>query len=414
MEKTQRSAGRTRGGMLLAVSIVVATLAACGSGGSPSAAASTVNIGLPHPLTGVWAEGGQNSLDGALLAIDDINAAGGVKALGGAKLKGISADTSSSDPGQAASVTRKLVQQNDVRALVGAYVSALTLTASTEAEKAGVPMLTQAFTDELTSRGYKYIFELPPASSVIGAATVPQIRDAFAESGKRIQRVMVISSNDAALQAQAKATAAAAQGAGLTILGTELYPIDLTDASVLAQKAATAKPDLVFLGGPLSASILVVQNLRSLGYSGPVVGLGGGGILDKGFGQALGPAVNGVLSMAAWNWDLPYKGIDDVNKRFAKRFNQPFMPQEAGESYAAVWVIKDAMEKARSSKPADIAKTLRTLTLTEGPGSWMPGGKVSFDAKGLNPAVAPIVIQWQDGVPKTVWPKSLQQAKPLG
>ncbi|SDX99726.1 branched-chain amino acid transport system substrate-binding protein [Modestobacter sp. DSM 44400] len=401
-------------GVIGAVAVALA-LAACGGGdvGGTGAAGGTVKIGLPHPLTGVWAEGGQNALNGALLAIDDVNAAGGIKSLKGAKLSGVPADTSSDDPGQAASVTRRLVQQDGVSALIGAYVSALSLTASTEAEKAGVPMLTQAYTDELTKRGYHFLFQLPPPSSAIGAQTVPYVQDAFATANIPLQRVAVVSSNDAALKAQAEGTASVAQSKGLEVVSTEFYPIDITDASVMSQQVIGTRPDIVFLGGPTAASILVVQTLRSLGYTGPVVGLGGGGILDKGFGDALGDNVNGVLSMAAWNWDMPFDGMVDVNKRYMDRFDQPFMPQEAGESYVAVWDLAQSMEDAGSSEPKDIATALQMLSMTTGPGSFMPGQKVSFSESGLNPDTFPMLIQWQDGVPKGVWPMDVQAVPPI-
>lgn len=409
------TSSRRLGQRIAAVLALVLVVAGCGGGGGGGGAggAEKIKIGLPHPLTGVWAEGGRNSVNGALLAIEDINAAGGVKALNGAQLQHVEADTSSADPGQAASITRQLVQREKVSALIGSYVSALSLTATTEAEKAGTPMLTQAFTDELTARGYKNLFQLPPPSSKIGSSTVPYVRDAFAASGIKLQRVAVVSSNDAALQAQAEGTAKAAQGAGLDVAAKEFYPIDLTDASVLARRVVQTKPDLVFLGGPTAAAILVVRTLRSLGYEGPVVGLGGGGILNKGFAEALGDDVNGVLSMAAWNWDMPYQGVSDVDQRYRKRFNQPFMPQEAGESYTAVWVIKEAMERGRSSKPEDVANALRQLDIPSGPASFMPGGKVRFNEVGLNAPTFPMMIQWQDGVPKGVWPQEVQAAKPI-
>jgi branched-chain amino acid transport system substrate-binding protein len=400
-------------GKLAAASLVALLLAGCGGGAAGGGEGEAVKIGLPHPLTGAWAEGGKNSVNGAKLALEDINKGGGVEALGGAQLEGVEADTSSDDPGQAASVTRRLVERDEVSALVGSYVSALSLTASTEAEKAGIPMLTQAFTDELTSRGYKHLFQLPPPSSEIGAATVPYVTDAFAASGTDLQRVAVISSNDAALKAQAEGTVDAAEEAGLQVVAKKFYPIDLTDASVLARQGISGDPQLVFLGGPTQAAILVVEALRSIGFDGPIVGLGGGGILNKGFASALNDNVDGVLSMAAWNWDMPYEGLDDVSKRYEERFGEPFMPQEAGESYAAVWLIKEAMESAASSDPADIAQTLRELEQSSGPSSFMPGGQIAFNDEGLNPDTFPVLIQWQDTKPRSVWPKEVQAVDPI-
>lgn len=403
--------GFLRTGVVAIAATVALVAAGCGAdvGGDSK---STISIGLPHPLTGAWADGGQNAVNGAMMAIEDINQAGGIKAMGGAQLKGVQADTSSTDPGQAASVTRRLVEKDQVSALVGAYVSAFTITASTEAEKSGVPMVSQSFTDTLTERGYKNFFQLPPVSSKIGASTVPYVRDAFAAVGINLQKVSVVASNDASIRSQGEGAIKQAKDAGLSVVSEAFYQQDLTDASVLAQDVVRNKPDIVFLGGPTGAAVTIVRTLRSLGYQGPIVGLGGGGMLTPDFGKMLGESVNGVLSLASWNWDMPYEDISDVNKRYMEHHKVPFMSHEAGQSYAAVWVIKEALEKAGKSDPAEVAAALRQLDLSSGPGSLMPGNKVKFTDVGRNETVFPIMVQWQEGVTKTVWPEDVKVVDP--
>lgn len=405
--------GRLRHG-LAAVGFPLAVVLAVSGCGAPAeqGGGSEIAIGLPHPLTGIWAEPSQNAVNGALLAIEDINNGGGIAAMSGAKLKGLPSDTGSTDPGQGSSVARRLIENDQVSALIGSNVSAWTLTASTAAEKAGVPMLTQSFSDQITDRGYKYVFQLPPTSSKIGKALIPYVQDAYAAAGKNIRRVSVLASNDAAIQAQGKAAIDGAKSAGLEVVSEAFFPQDLTDATVLAQDVVRSNAELVYLGGPTGATVTIVQTLRSLGYKGPVVGLGGGGILEPGFGKMLGDDVNGVLSLSVWNWDMPNAGLIDVSKRYEKKFNQPFMPPVAGESYAAVWMLKAAIEKSGSSKPEDIAKALREADLSSGPASFMPGGKIKFNEAGQNESSLPILVQWQEGVTRTVWPEEIQEAKP--
>lgn len=404
--------GRLRSGA--AVGLPLAVLLAVAGCGAPSeqGAASEIAIGLPHPLTGIWAEPSQNAVNGALMAIEDVNKGGGITAMGGAKLKGVSGDTGSTDPGQGSSVARRLIENDQVSAMIGSNVSAWTLTASTAAEQAGVPMMTQSFSDQITNRGYKYIFQVPPTSSKIGKSLIPYVQDAYAAAGKNIRRVAVLASNDAAIQAQGKSAIDGAKAAGLEVVSEAFFPQDLTDATVLAQDVVRNNAEIVYLGGPTGATVTVVQTLRSLGYKGPIVGLGGGGILEPGFGKMLGDNVNGVLSLSVWNWDMPNEGLADVTTRYKEKFKQPFMPPVAGESYAAVWMIKAAIEKGGSSKPEDIAIALREADLNSGPASFMPGGKIKFNDVGQNETSIPILIQWQDGVTRTVWPEKIQEAKP--
>src|SRR3954451_12140188 len=113
---------------------LLALLTACGGGGTQDQSGGelkcgdAVNIGAPYPLSGVWAENGQNSLNGMLLAADEINAAGGIRALHGATISIVSGDTSSDNPGQAKTVTENMLQGNDMSAVVGSYLSSMTLT----------------------------------------------------------------------------------------------------------------------------------------------------------------------------------------------------------------------------------------------------------------------------------------------
>jgi len=392
----------------------VLTLAGCSGGGDQGGGESgeTVKIGLPHPLTGAWSDGGQNAVNGAMLAIEDINEAGGLEGLDGAMLEGVEADTGSTDPGQAATVTRQLIERDEVSALVGSYVSGFTTTASTEAEKAGVPMISQSYSDELSDRGYQYFFQLPPTASALGSTVVPYVQEAYAAVGIDIKRVAVLASNDASIQGQGEAAIQQSQDAGLEVVYDNFYPQDLSDATVMVQATLDAEPDAIFLGGPTGAAVAIIQAIRSLGFDGPIVGLGGGGILTPQFGELLGDDVNGILSQAAWNWDLPFEGLEDVAAEYSERFDSTFMPQEAGESYVAVWVLAEAMNSAGSADAEAIAEVLRSTEFDSGHAAQMPGGTVKFDDIGLNEKVFPIMIQWQEGTTRTVWPQDVQVVEP--
>ena len=118
------------------------------------------SLGAPNSLTGGFGENGQRGVWGFLIAADQINREGGIKALGGAKLKVVVADTTTENPTQGASVTRRMLDQDGAIALYGATASAMTMAAQVEAEKARVPIITSSYADPLTKRGMKYTFKL--------------------------------------------------------------------------------------------------------------------------------------------------------------------------------------------------------------------------------------------------------------
>lgn len=405
----------------VAVGVVGALVSACGgvadqpsasptvAAGAASGCASTLNVGAPYPLSGGLAEFGKNSLQGMQEAVDEINAAGGIKALNGAKLKVVPADTGSSDASQAATVTTKLITDDKVIAIVGAWLSNLTITASTSAEEGRVPMLTQSWADQITGRGYHYIFQPPPRSSAFGDFTVQGYLGAAKAAGIPVTRVAAVGPNDVANVGQITAAVKAFRTAGVTAGDPDFYQAGLTDASAIANRIADQKPDLVLASGSPSDAVLIVKAIRARGVKAPIVGFGGGFVAIS-LGQALGSAVDGIIAASAWNDDLPLPNVSATSTAYMKKFSAPFMPMEAGESWVAVYVLKDAMEKAATCVPQKIRDTLAGIDVTSGPGSSMPGGKVSFDATGNNPNVTPILIEWEGGRPVTIWPSKYAKA----
>ncbi|GAB2832517.1 ABC transporter substrate-binding protein [Actinoallomurus bryophytorum] len=386
------------------------SLAACGSGVAiqkkPShTTGGDITLGAPYPLTGVWAENGQNSLRGLKLAVDEINAAGGIHALGGAKLRVVSADTGSTDPSQAQTATTKLITTDHAAAIVGCFLSSMSLTASTVAERQHVPFVTQSLIDQLVQRGYKYTFRLPAGTSATGPAAV---KDYLAlAKGRTPKNVAVFSSNDAASKAQSETLRTYAAQQGLKVTDYQLYTPGLTDAGPIVTALAASHADAIFGAGSAADLTLIIKGLRARGVKTPVVGSGGTGFLGADLGSSLGPDVNGILAISGWNDDLKLPGVQQVAQRYHGAYGAPFMPNEAGETWVAVHLVAAAMEKAASTDPAKVATALRQAPFTSGEPSSMPPGKVGFDATGANAAVTPIMIQWQDGRPRTVWPASL-------
>lgn len=383
-------------------------------GASHAQAAEKIRVGLENPMTGAMAEVGINSARGFELGVKDINKAGGIKAFGGAKLEIVEGDTGSTDPGMAASVARRLIVNGKVIALAGCYASNMTLQASTVAERNKIPMISQSFVDKLTERGYKYYFQLPPKSSMFGNATMNYAFSVLKHAGKKVTRVAVVSSNDAATKKQGETAVAWVKAHGLDLVAHVSYPVGLTDASPIISKIENSKAQVLIQGGiAISDVILIIRNMRAIGINIPVFSTGGGAVLDRGFGDGLGSAANGVFALAAWNWDLPYPGVKKVVESYDKEYHENFMPQEAGEMYIAAWVLKYAMEEAGKPDPTAIRNALATFNSSEGAAGMMTGGRVEFDKQGWNEKVFPVMVEWKDNKPHTVWPRKVAVMEPF-
>jgi branched-chain amino acid transport system substrate-binding protein len=101
----------------------------------------------------------------------------------------------------------------------------------------------------------------------------------------------------------------------------------------------------------------------------------------------------------------PMKGQDDLVNRFKQRTGEPFMQQDSISGYYHVWTFKEALELAKSADPKEVNKAMKKLDLTSGTAAAsMAGGRVRFDEKGRRIDAIPIIGQWQDGVPYSVYP----------
>jgi branched-chain amino acid transport system substrate-binding protein len=380
--------------------------AAALAAGLPLAArgqAKTINVGVIQPLSGLNVQFGTNARQGIELVADEINAAGGIKALGGAKINLVVADATS-QPANAANVAQRMISENDCCAILGTFVSALTLAVQEVTERRGIPLLTMSYSDQLTSRGYKNIFQVTPKGSAIGRAQFNYAAELGGTSGKG-SRVAILYEDTAYGTSTATGLRAAAQAAGADIALDEAYPLGITDITPLINKLRAAKPDLIFPVSYLNDSLLIVRALRQQRITAPVIG-GSAGYVIPDFAKALGDYADGVLSICSANYDIDAA----LTERYRKRYHA-FMVHEALEHAVLMDVLARAIETAKSAKPEDIAKTLHATKFTDGWAQAMTNGIVEFDATGLNTHAEPVMVQWQKGELATVWPQKFAKAK---
>ncbi len=363
---------------------------------------ATIRIGAPNSMTGGFGEGGRNVAAGLQVAAEQINLRGGIKALGGAKLEILPADTTSDDPATAASVTRRLITQDKVAVLVGAHTSTMTLSAQIEAERGEVPILTTSYSDQIVQRGYKYTFKVAPQASVLAQEGFDDIVALYQElKQKKVQRVAIFYGADAASQSIGKAYAEIAKKAGAQVVATSTFSGNLADPTSVVGPVLQSKPDVLFLNAFVNDTILITRALRSLGIMIPIIG-SGSGISVKTLGQTLGKQGDNLMGTLAWNWDLPTPGSKEFGVLYhAKYPDEPFAPQEAGEGFAVGEIIAAAIEKAASADPKKIRDALMQTNVQ----SVLPGGPVSFGENGMRNNSIGILVSWIDGKLRTVYPK---------
>ncbi len=373
---------------------------------SARAEAPAVNVGVIMPLSGANAQFGINARNGIELAADEINAAGGIAELGGAKINLIVADATST-PTTAGNVAQRLITQQDMTAVLGAFASSLTLAISEVTERRDIPLLTMSFADQITGRGYKNIFQVVAKASVIGKAQFDYVAAIAQAAGSKIEKIAIMYEDTAYGTAQATGLRAGAKAANVEIVMDDAYPLGITDTTPLVNKLRGSGAQVVFPISYLNDSLLIIRSMRQQKLTIPAIG-GAAGYVIPDFEKALGEYAENVLSIDTSNYDL----APELTDRFRKRFGY-FMVHEALEHAVTLEVLVQAIKKAKSAKAEDVAAALRGARFTGGWINGMTGGAVQFDQTGLNVLSVPLMVQWRGKDIVTVWPKDIAKSAPV-
>jgi branched-chain amino acid transport system substrate-binding protein len=392
----------------LAAALALVACGAVGTGGSSGGQASqggTVDVGVIMPLTGGNAQFGLNSLHGVQLEAQEINRAGGIKSMGGAKINVLSADATS-DPTQAAAVTQNFISSHHVLALIGMYASALTITSAQVSDRAGIPLLSTGFSDTLTSSGYHDFFRVGPKASAVGTIQLTAALALAKQTGHGIKSIAIVFENDAFGTGTATGLKAAAQAAGLKVAVYEPYSKDITDATPVARAVLAAHPDAIFPTSYLTDGTLLMRALHAEGNAAPIFA-GVGGFVEPDFHQALGDVVNGIFVADTASPDQYGKIADTYQKQYGA-----FITQEAHDNATALSIIAQALEAHPTRDPATLADTLHRTNFCQGLAATMAGGCVKFDDAGNDVDEHPVMCQWQNGQLVGVWPEQYVSHKP--
>lgn len=375
-----------------------------------------VEVGLIVPLSGIYARPGQVMRMGAEMAIEDINAQGGVKALGGAKLKLVVIDSGDTTEKAKNSAQRMVAEQKNLVAASGAYLSSFTLAVTEVTERAQLPVLTLSYSDLITERGFKYVFQTSATAASQAQQALPVVLDlATRATGTKPKTVAIVTDNTAASIASVKPMREGLlKDLGIELVVDETYTPPLADATPLVQRIRSARPDLVFfLPTVISDAKLMLEKLNEFGMGQgrvPLISFGIA-IAEPDLLKTMNPALLEGVMTCVGNWGS--KGHEDLIKRIKDKYNEPWMTQNAISTYGDMWIIKEALEKAQKADKEAVAEALRTINMEGGRTKYFPGGKMQFDEKGRRVGAGLTIVQWRNGIPSTVAPANLALAEPF-
>jgi branched-chain amino acid transport system substrate-binding protein len=403
-------------GLLCAASISVMLA------GQASAQDKTVKIGALFPLSGGAASIGVHAKAALDTALDIINnphpelgnfplaKGAGLAGLGGAKVEIVYADNQGS-PATGQNQALRLITEEKVVAMTGAYQSGITLTASAIAEKYGIPFVNgESVAANLTERGFKWFFRTTPVAADFAKLYSEFLKDMKA-SGAKTDSVALVHDNTEYGTSVASVVTSVFKESGLNITLDIPYAVNATDVQSQVLQLKEKKPDVVIMIAYTSDAILYAKTMQALDYKPAMLIADDSGYSDPSFIKAAGKISQGLFNRSSWSVG-PGSPSALIAEMYKKRSGDD-MDDTVARQMTGFLVLADAIDRAGSTDPAKIQAALKATDLK--PEQLMIGYKgVKFDEKGQNILAAGVIIQLQDGENYvTAWPKAGAQKPPV-
>lgn len=386
---------------------------------STAQAQQEVKIGVIYPLTGAAASTGAEMKDALEFAADIINngsketpdlpfaAGGGLPGLKGAKIRLVFADHQGS-PQVGATEAERLINDEKVVAVMGAYNSNVTATASAVAERSGIPFLNaESSSASLTTRGFKWFFRTTPHDDLFVRNFFEFFADLEAKKKIAPKRLAIMNENTLFGNETTKIETRLAAERGFTITSTVAYPAKSTQLTSEVQTLKGGSPQVVLQSSYLGDAILSMKTYKELGFTPDMILANDAGFADTEFVKTLGKDADFIVSREVWSLDLATRNplIKQANDAFNKRYKINFTGNSA-RTFTGLMVLADAINRAGSTSPDAIQKALGTTNLPANK-LIMPWKGVKFDETGQNTLGQGILVQIIGGQYKTVWPFEL-------
>jgi branched-chain amino acid transport system substrate-binding protein len=383
--------------ILLPVVTAAMVLAACKGGGEQ---ANTFKIGVVTSLTGAAAAFGQAHKNGYTVALDELNAKGGLQ---GKKIELVYYDDQSK-PDQAVQGVTKLVDRDHVPIILGAYSSENTRAIVPAVTQKQVPLIMPTATaDNVMETGSPWVFRVCVGSGAYAHATVE-----FLKNNGDPKTLAIIYENTNFGQSNDKSMHEEVEKAGLKLVDEEAYQASSPDYKALLQRVKAKNPEVVYFASYLLDATTLMRQAAEVGLNPHYYTSAGTGFAAAEFptDKGAGAYAEYTFSVSQWLPTAKWKGSKEFDDAFT-RLTGAHPAYHAMEAYAALLTAAAAISRAGVAQPAAIRDAIRAVDLPE-----TPFGPIKFDDHGQN-AHPLLITQVLNGQYKVVWPKEAAEAAPV-
>jgi branched-chain amino acid transport system substrate-binding protein len=401
--------------IMVSVKSLLASAALCIGVVAPVwAQAPEITIGVIEPMSGAGAQTGIDARAAMETAAEIINESvdldviqgpgAGLAKLGGAKIKLVFADHQA-DPQKGRAEAERLITENKVSALIGAYNSAVAAVVSQVAERYQVPFLAaDSSSPSLHRRGLKWFFRTTAHDEMFSQAMFDFYKDMKDKKNIGVDQVAFFYEDTIFGTDSSNIQRKLAGERSIKVAGDIKYRANSPSLTSEVQQLKSAGAPVLMPSSYTTDAILLLKTMGELGYKPQAIVAQAAGFAEQAFLQAVGDNAEGIISRSSFSLDLQEKRpvIGKINEMYKKRSGKDLNDNSARQ-LMAVLVMADAIDRAGSAKNEDIRAALQKTDIA-GDKTIMPWANIRFDETGQNTGATPVLIQVQDGVYRSVWP----------
>jgi len=354
---------------------------------------------IPLPLTGTNAKFGEIEKNSYEIAMEEINAAGGIK---GKKVV-LEFEDSQGKPEVSRSIVEKLIDVKKQPVIFGEYSSACSKAIAAVAEERKIPYLVvTGATDDITQQNYKYVFRMNPTNAYYATGMMSFLREVV----KPTSVAILYESSDFGTSG-ADDMVKQAEKFPMKLLAKEQYEKGAVDFKPILSKVKAAKPDMIYMVSYVMDASLLMRQIRELRIEAKLYAGGAAGFAIPEFIQSAKEASEYVVSATLWSPQVKYAGAKEFAEKYKKRFGD-YPSYHGAEAYSALYIIKDILGRAKAWTANDIRDAMKTTNMMTAFGPIRFEDKEGYTNQNF---MDTLVLQVINSQFETIWPQKYASKK---
>jgi len=363
--------------------------------------AADLALSVPLPLTGGQAKFGEIIKKSMEIAAEEINAKGGVK---GGKLV-LRFEDSQGKPEIARSIAEKIIDVQKQPLLFGEYTSACAKAVAAVAEERKTPYVVVASAaDEITQQNYKYVYRINPTNAYYASGLL-----SFMDKVVKPRTMVILYESSDFGTSGAEEMAKSAEKAGIKVLMKEKYEKGAVDFKPVLSQVKAQNPDVIYMVSYVMDAALLMRQIKELRIDARLFAGGAAGFAIPEFIDNAKDAAEFVVTATLWSPQVSYPGAREFAEKY-KAAHGDYPSYHGALAYSAVYVVKDAVERAKALTTEDINAAMKGVDMMTAFGPVKFENRDGYQNQNF---IDTLALQVLHGKHETIWPERYASAKPV-